>query len=209
MHTHWDCGSRGAVSQWCWAASEHILSPAQDSIWWLVRCNWSVDYYLSCACQIKIIKMKGGSNREWNVSGLLHCGRVVHAFPLPETDRSLYTSQENVMPLRKLNPPPHLPPKQHWVCDRPGHVHLIQTQAEVWVSRSEKVLEDMGVTESWLTTDSAEMSEVGFTEVKQFKDAKKLGNFQTHDNWLCQWSALEFGDVDKTDNINVKRVNKN
>lgn len=91
MHTHWDCGSRGAVSQWCWAASEHILSPAQDSIWWLVRCNWSVDYYLSCACQIKIIKMKGGSDREWNVSGLLRCGRVVHAFPLPETDRSLTT----------------------------------------------------------------------------------------------------------------------
>lgn len=50
---------------------------------------------------------------------------------------------------------------------------------------------------------------MGFTEVKQFKDAKKLGNFQTHDDCLCQWSALESGDVDKTDNINVKRVNKN
>ena len=111
MHTHWDCGSLGAVSQWCWAASEHILSPAQDSIWWLARCNWSVDYYLSCACQIKIIKMQGGRDGEWNVSGLLRCGRVVHAFPLLETDRKPHhTSQEDVMPLRKLNllPPPSL-----------------------------------------------------------------------------------------------------
>lgn len=75
-----------------------------------MRCNWSVDYYLSCACQIKIIKMQGGRDREWNVSGLLHCGRVVHAFPEPETDRNLTTLlRRTSRHLENWIPPPFLP----------------------------------------------------------------------------------------------------
>ena len=54
------------------------------------------------------------------------------------------------MPLRKLNPPPQLPPKLRSgrVYDRPGHVPLIQNKVEAQVVRDGNVLEDMGITES-------------------------------------------------------------
>lgn len=73
VNTCWDCGSRGAAPPWRWAASQHILSAALDIIWWLVRCNWSTDYYLSCACQIKIIiKKQAESDGEQETDELLH-----------------------------------------------------------------------------------------------------------------------------------------
>ncbi len=178
-----------------------------------MRCNWSVDYYLSCACQIKIIKMQGGRDREWNVSGLLHCGRVVHAFPLLETERNLTILLRRTLCHLENWIPLHLPPKLHcgWVYDRPGHVPLIQREAEAWVLGDGKVLEDMGVTESWLTAVTAlrcqkwALQESNLNE--QFKDTKKLGNMMTDS---ANGHLYSLGTCrQKTSNINVKRVSDN
>lgn len=93
-------------------------------------------------------------------------------------------SQEDVMPLRKLNPP-HLPPKLHSGCvyDRPGHVPPIQSETEAWVLRDGEVLEDMGVTELMDSCDSAKMSEVGFIGVRPGRTVqghqKKKKSWQT------------------------------
>lgn len=106
----------------------------------------------------------------------LHCGTVVHAIPLPETERSLtillrrtLCHLENWIPLLSTPPLHHLSSKLHsgWVYDRPGHVPLIESEAEAWVLKDGEVLADMGVTERWLTAVTAlRMSETGFSGVK-------------------------------------------
>lgn len=123
MNTRWDCGSPEAVSQWRWAASQHILSPAQDSIWWLLRCNWSVDYYLSCACQIKIIKMQRGSDGKWMRACRRLCYRgVLHIFSPLELERNpTILLGRTLCYLQKMLCKLHLKLHSGWMVDSLGH----------------------------------------------------------------------------------------
>lgn len=202
-HTRWGCGSLGAVSQWRWAASEHILSPAQDSIWWLMRCNWSVDYYLSCACQIKIIKMQGERKIEWNVSGLLHCGRVVMPFYCWRQRNLTILLRRTLCHLQNWTPPLFPTPSSTALWMSVWQARTCSPHTEWGGSLGVESVGRHG--RHWKLTDSCdstEMSEMGFTGVKPELTVQGHQNaWQLPDTWWPWMVIFRFGNASTIERV--------